>query len=45
MHNELVQKLNVCKSTDTSDLVKKAHYDTKIGEIENEITDHDHDNK
>ena len=37
--------LNAIKTTDTTDLVKKADYDTKIGEIEKKITDHDHDDK
>ena len=31
------------KITDTSDLVKEADYDTKIGEIEKKILDHNHD--
>ena len=30
-------------TTDTSNLVKKADYDAKINEIENKITDHNHD--
>ena len=31
-------------TTDTSDLVKKTDYDTKIGKIEKKILDHHHDN-
>ena len=40
--DELVKKV---KTTDTSDLVEKGDYDTKIDEIEKKITDHDHSNK
>ena len=40
-YNELVKDLNTIQSTDTSNLVKKNDYDTKIGEVENKI-DHDH---
>ena len=36
--DELVKKV---KTTDTSDLVQKGDYDTKIDEIEKKITDHD----
>ena len=39
----LVKKVNPIDTIDTSNLVKKADYDTKIGEIENEILDQDHD--
>ena len=34
VYDELVGKGNAIKTTDTSDLVKKADCDTKIGEIE-----------
>ena len=33
-YDELVKKVNAIKTTDTSYLVKKADYDTKIGKIE-----------
>ena len=39
----LVKKVNPIDTIDASNLVKKADYDTKIGEIENEILDQDHD--
>ena len=39
------KKVNAIQTTDTSDLVKKADYNTKIGEIEKKILDHDHSNK
>ena len=42
-HGELVKKVDNIKTTDTSDLVKKAEYDTKIGKIEKKIVDHNHD--
>ena len=38
----LLKKANGIKTTDTIELVKKADYDTKIGEIEKKIIDHDH---
>ena len=42
--NELVDKVNNIKTTDTSDLVKKTGYNTKINELENKITiDHNLD--
>ena len=31
-NNELVKKVNAIETTVTSDLVKKAYYNTKIGE-------------
>ena len=37
----LVLLINI-STTDTSDLVKKTDYNTKISEIENKINDHDH---
>ena len=33
-YNELVKKFNAIKTTDTSNLVKKPDYSTKINEIE-----------
>ena len=42
-YNELVKKVNSINTTDTSDLVKKTDYNTKVNEIEEKITDHDHD--
>ena len=38
-----LKKVNNIKTTDTSNLVKKSDYDTKIGEIEKKILDHNHD--
>ena len=38
----MVKKVNVIQTTDTSNLVKKADYDTKIYEIEKKILDRDH---
>ena len=42
-YDELVKKVNAIQTTDTSNLVKKTDYNTKISEIEKKITDHDHD--
>ena len=39
----MVKKVNNIKTTDTSNSVKKSDYDTKIGEIEKKILDHNHD--
>ena len=36
-YNELFKKVNPIQTTDTSNLVKKTDYDTKIGEIEKKI--------
>ena len=44
MYDKLVDNVNAIQTTDASDLVKKANYDTKICETENKITDHDHNN-
>ena len=44
-YDELIKKDNNIKTTDTSDLVRKADYDTKIGEIEKKITNRDHSNE
>ena len=41
---EFVKKVNNINTADTSDLVKKADYNTKINETEIKVTDHDHDN-
>ena len=38
----MVKNFNNIKTTDTSDLVKRADSNTKIGEIEKKILDHDH---
>ena len=35
-------KVNRISTTDTSNLVKKTDYNTKVSEIENKINDHDH---
>ena len=43
-YDELVKKVKDIKTTETSDLVKKADYDTKIGETEKKILDHNHEN-
>ena len=42
-YNELVKKVDNINSTDTSDLVEKADYNTKITAIEKKTTDHNHD--
>ena len=41
MYDELVKKINLFQTTDTSNLVKKA--DTKSSKIEKKIPDHNHD--
>ena len=43
-YNELFKIVNNNQATDTSDLVKKTDYDTKIDETEKK-NDHDHNNK
>ena len=43
LYNELVKKVNAIQTTDTSNLVKKTEYNTKIGEIEKKMLNHDHD--
>ena len=40
--NELVNKVNAIQTTDTSNLVKKTDYKTKINEMEKETIDHGH---
>ena len=42
-NDELVKKVSNIKTTDTSDLVRKADYNTKISNIEKKILDHNHD--
>ena len=37
LYDELVKKFNAIRTTDTGDLVKKAGYNIKIGEIEKKI--------
>ena len=39
--NELAKKVNAIQTNDTTNLVKKADYTTKIQDIENKIPDHD----
>ena len=41
--DEMLKKVNDIKTTHTSDLVKKAEYDTKITELEKKVLDHNHD--
>ena len=41
----MVKKFNAIQTTDTSNLLKKTDYNTKMNEIEKKITDHDHSNK
>ena len=40
-YNELIKKVNATQTIDTSNLVKKTNYGTKIVETENKIPDHD----
>ena len=40
----MVKKVKDIKTTETSDLVKKADYDTIIEETEKKILDHNHEN-
>ena len=40
--NEFVKNVNNIQTTDTSDLVKKTDYNTKINEFEVKISGHDH---
>ena len=42
-NEELVKKVNAIETTVTSDLVKKANYNTKIGETEKKKFDHDYE--
>ena len=41
VYDELVENINDIQTIDTSDLVKKADYNTNIRDIENEITYYD----
>ena len=41
-YNELFENFNTIQTTDTSHLVKETGSDTRIGEIEKKIIDHDH---
>ena len=43
--DKLVKKSNAIKTTDTSNLVEKADYNAKIGEIEKTKLDHYHNKK
>ena len=40
--NQLKMLMLFIQTTDTSNLVKKTHYNTTINEIENKINDHNH---
>ena len=42
-YDKLGKEVNAVQTSDTSDLVKKFNYNTKINEIENKILDHGHD--
>ena len=42
MYDKLVTIVNTIQTTSTSNLVKKADYDSKIDETEKKITNHDH---
>ena len=42
LYNELVKRVNATQAIDGGNLVKKVDYNTKIGEIEKKIPDHDH---
>ena len=44
MINQL-KKVNAIQTTDTMDLVKKSHCNTKLGEIKKKILGHDHRSK
>ena len=37
----MVKKVNAIQTIETSDLIKKADYDTKVDEIERKIPNHD----
>ena len=38
----MVKKFNTINTTDIGDLVKKTDYNTKTGEMEKKIVDHNH---
>ena len=42
-NDRFVKKVNAIETTVTSDLVKKASYNTKIGETEKKKFDHDYE--
>ena len=42
-YDELVKNVIAIKTSGTTNLVKKADYDTKTGEIQTRILDHKHD--
>ena len=44
-YDELVKKVSAIQNIDTSNLVRKTDYNTKINEIEKKNADHDHSNK
>ena len=41
VHDESLKEVNAIQTIDTSDLVKKGDYNTKIEEIEGKISDQD----
>ena len=41
VHGESLKEVNAIQTIDTSDLVKKGDYNTKIEEIEGKISDQD----
>ena len=41
-YDKLVKKVNAIQTSDTSNLVKRNDYDTKISEVEKKVLDHDH---
>ena len=43
LNNQIVKKVNTIETTDTSNLVNKADYDTEIYETKKEILHHNHD--
>ena len=45
VYDELLKKVNAIQTAGTSNLVKEADYDTRIGEIEKKILDHDQKTK
>ena len=45
LYDELVKTVNAIQTTDFRELIKKSYYETKIGETEKKIADHDQCNK
>ena len=41
MYNELVKKVNATQTNDTSNLIKNIDYNTKVEEVEKDISVHD----